>query len=250
MQRWEVLVPITPLGAGYEETRHNFFRLDGRTRYTHIRLNQHPDGGIARLRVYGIVNVDPSSFAPGARIDLVSVHNGGRPLAASNTHYGHPRNMLMPGRGRHMGEGWETARQRTRPPIYELESNGLIKLPGSDWSVIKLGVPGFINQIDVDTHWFKGNFPESCMIEALFKPDAADSEFADGGRNVRWIVILPRTRLGPDAVHTFHVNKAEIVGPGHGTLVGPLTHLKVTMFPDGGIMRLRVYGQPQPTSRL
>lgn len=148
-ENWNVLVPLTPLGAGYEETRKTMFRIAGNsdTVVSHIRVNMGPDGGIARIRVYGEVVVSASAFeAPSGsdrnspvQVDLAAVQHGGQAVAWSNKHYGHPRNLIAPGRGNCMGDGWETARQAKRPPVYQKGPDGLMLLPGYDWALLKLG---------------------------------------------------------------------------------------------------------------
>ena len=159
-ENWNVLVPLTPLGAGYEETRKTTFTFPESANgddavFSHLRINMGPDGGIARIRVYGDVVVPDSVFsAPestpsatalttsshlGPAVDLLAVQHGGQALAWSNKHYGHPRNMIAPGRGTCMGDGWETARQPKRPPVYEKGADGLMVLPGYDWALFKLG---------------------------------------------------------------------------------------------------------------
>jgi len=223
------------LGAGYPDTRHNLFLVHSDQVFTHLRVNQHPDGGIARLRVYGVVAVEPSSLAAMGVVDLAGVAQGGRALCCSNAHYGHPRNMLNPGRGRNMGEGWETARQSHRPPVFEEdEATGLIKLPGSDHAVIRLGVPGHVVEVEVDTQHFRGNYPESCRIDAAYSPDSDDVDA------MAWRELLPRTRLGPDQSHLFSLPQRQLAD------CGTITHAKLTIFPDGGVMRLRLRGQAAP----
>lgn len=165
--QWPVIVPLTPLGAGYEETRKSFFKISGNddAAFTHIRVNMGPDGGIARVRVYGDVVVNAASLpAASAEMDLASVMYGGRAIACSNRHYGHPRNLISPGRGTCMGDGWETARQPARPAVYEKGVDGLMVLPGCDWALLQLGIPGYVTSIEVDTNFYKGNYPESCMV--------------------------------------------------------------------------------------
>ena len=148
-ENWSVLVPLTPLGAGYEETRKTMFTVSssGDSVVSHIRVNMGPDGGIARIRVYGEVVVSASAFdAPSGststspvQVDLAAVQYGGQAVAWSNKHYGHPRNLIAPGRGNCMGDGWETARQPKRPPVYQKGADGLMLLPGYDWALLKLG---------------------------------------------------------------------------------------------------------------
>lgn len=96
---WHVLVPLSPLGAGYKETSKTMFQVQstGIGPVTHIRLNMGPDGGIARIRVYGEVVVRPESIPYDRDIDLAAVEHGGLALSWSNMHYGHPRNLIAPG---------------------------------------------------------------------------------------------------------------------------------------------------------
>jgi len=111
---WPLLVPLQPLGAGYEETRRTIFQIPSDRqagKISHLRINMGPDGGIARVRVYGEVYVPPESVPRDMDVDLCSVRLGGRAIGCSNAHYGHPRNLIAPGRGTCMGDGWETARQ-------------------------------------------------------------------------------------------------------------------------------------------
>lgn len=138
-ENWPVLVPLTPLGAGYEETRKTVFYVETTGPVSHIRVNMGPDGGIARIRVHGEVVVRTDRLPLHTDLDLAAVAVGGRALACSNTHYGHPRNLIVPGRGNCMGDGWETARQPLRPPVYEKGPDGLMVLPGYEWAVLQLG---------------------------------------------------------------------------------------------------------------
>jgi allantoicase len=116
-----------------------------------------------------------------------------------------------------MSDGWETKRRRG---------------PGHDWVIIKLGKPGQVRRVEVDTSYFKGNFPESCSLEAS---KAADSS-ADSLTNLStsWSSILPRTKL---QAHTRHFFENEILD------AGTVAHLRFNIFPDGGVSRLRVYGK-------
>jgi len=235
-EKWTTLVPLQPLGAGYEETRRTVFPVagDNNKKVTHLRVNMGPDGGIARLRVYGDVYVAVHRIPRDADIDLLSVLHGGRAISCSNAHYGHPRNLLAPGRGTCMGDGWETARQPKRPPVYQRGEDGLMVLPGCDWALLQLGLPGVVSEIEVDTNFYKGNYPESCLIEACYTTAAAVPDEASGA----WKVLLPRTRLGPSAIHRF--------GGGTETpllRIGPITHVRLTIYPDGGVMRLRLLGR-------
>lgn len=184
-ESWETLVALQSLGAGYMESRKTVFQIPSRGQpIAFLRVNMGPDGGIARIRVYGEVVVDPSLIPMGRNIDLLSIENGGMAISCSNKHYGHPRNLIAPGRGNCMGDGWETARQPKRPPVYQKGPDGLMVLPGYDWAILQLGildgiylslsslvlflcfigVDGTINMLEIDTNFYKGNFPESCQV--------------------------------------------------------------------------------------
>lgn len=262
-EEWNPLVPLQPLGAGYKETSRTLFKVEHKGTISHLRVNMGPDGGIARIRAYGRVNVSSQhiqsllSKPNGDKIDLAHVENGGIALGCSNKHYGHPRNLVNPGRGLVMGDGWETARQPKRPPIYERDpKSGLMLLPGFDWAALQLGLPGYINALDVDTNHYKGNYPESCLVEACNQPNyvhdgnsginlAQDENDSEAG----WVTLLDRTRLGPHHIHSFSSTDLQGVHDPKGA--GPFTHVKITIYPDGGVQRLRVYGTPsQPNSRL
>lgn len=243
---WPVLVPLSPLGAGYEETRRTLFEVRHNEPIHFLRINMGPDGGIARIRVYGEVVVDPERL-PSADIDLAAVEHGGIAIACSNRHYGHPRNLIAPGRGNCMGDGWETARQPARPPVYVKGEDGLMVLPGCDWAILRLGITGVITSLEVDTHFYKGNYPESCLVEACLAPrdDATAKAMStvEGQAKFQWSTLLPRTRMTSDAQHFFSASD--------GTLqsLGTVSYLRVTSYPDGGIMRIRARGR-RADSRL
>lgn len=184
---------------------------------SHLRFNIYPDGGVARLRVHGIPTVD-WSCAGDAPMDLAAALNGGRALACSDQHYGHMSNLLNPGRGVNMGDGWETARRRT---------------PGNDWVIIALGHPGTVEQVVVDTLHFKGNYPDSCSIQAAFVKGGTDSQIET--QSLFWRELLPSQKLQMHQKHHFAEQLRDL---------GPITHLRLNVFPDGGVSRLRIIGRP------
>jgi len=186
-------------------------------RVTHVRLRIFPDGGVARLRVYGAAMPDRRTFWRKGSVDLAAVENGGTVAAVSDSFFGPPSNLLLPGRGVNMGDGWETKRRRT---------------PGSDWCVIKLARRGVIDRIELDTHFFKGNAPQATLIEAL------DEELL-GAEQVETLLREPKgwsTLLGRTALVQHRRHQLE---PDHPM---PVTHLRVHIFPHGGVNRLRVFG--------
>lgn len=182
---------MTDLRAGYEETRHNFFEITARGPHTHLRLNMYPDGGIARLRVYG--EARPDLARSGEIIDLVAMKNGGVCKGYSNAHYGHPRNLIRPGSGVNMGDGWETARRLDRPAVLRTDPSGILKVPGNEWAIFRLADVGRVSDIEVDTKHFKGNFPDSVKIEgALIRQG---EEWDSPEAKVTWKTILPASKV-------------------------------------------------------
>ena len=208
---WTPVLPKSALGGD----RHNYLVVEDERPWTHLRLNIYPDGGVARLRAYGDVVVDWERLRrTGRAVDLAFIRNGGLVLDASDVHYGAKDNMLMPGRARNMGDGWETRRRRG---------------PGHDWAIVRLGAPGRLTKIEIDTNHFKGNYPESASVDGCYAPGAA----LDGSAAAAWTGILPRTTL---RAHHRHLFAAEL---RPGSLV---SHVRLNIYPDGGVSRFRVHG--------
>lgn len=224
---WRELVPMTNLSAGYEESRHTHIVIDKTETVTHIRLNIFPDGGIARLRVYGIVRSDIDMLTSRSEIDLMALQNGGVCVDFSNAHYGHPRNLIKPGRGINMGDGWETARRLDRPAIIEVDEDGILLVPGNEYAIFQLAAVGNVNAIEVDTNHFKGNFPDNLQIEGTIQKNS------DLLASAAWTTILPTQKL---SAHRQHFYKREI--QSHG----PFNFVRITIAPDGGISRVRIIG--------
>jgi allantoicase len=190
----------------------NPFAVVPRGRTTHVRFNIYPDGGVARLRVYGEPVRDPQ-LRPRVTADLAALMNGGLVVACSDMFFGHRHNLILPGRSTHMGDGWETKRRRG---------------PGHDWIVVRLSARGSIARIEVDTDHFKGNAPESCSVEVCDLPNLTPDLLSGGDPG--WTTLLPRTALEADAQHGFDVSG------------DPATHARLAIYPDGGIARLRLFG--------
>jgi len=195
---------------------HHLHAVDSDQVFTHVRLNIYPDGGVARLRVYGRPSVNWEQIGTGQEVDLAAVVNGGRALACSDEHFGKKSNILGPGRGENMGDGWETARRRT---------------PGNDWVIVALGRPGKIGKVVVDTAHFKGNFPDSCSIQAAYVQGGTDDQVET--QSLFWRELMPSQKLSAHNIHEFveQVNN-----------LGAVTHVRLNIFPDGGISRLRLFG--------
>ena len=211
--KWEDVLTQTAVEADSD----NFFDIDNANAYTHLRLNIFPDGGVARLRVYGEPVIDWDWFLPGEPVDLAYVKNGGRPLDASDMFFSNPENLVMPNRGANMGDGWETKRRR----------GGRV----CDWAILKLGVLGNIKKVVVDTAHFKGNFPESFSLQAIKLPKGEQP-----AEDSKWVDVIERQKLTADSEHFY---KEEVL-----TGDDEFTHIRLNMFPDGGISRIRVIGFP------
>jgi allantoicase len=209
---WTTLLAKSPLRGNGD----NFFAIEDRRPWTHLRLSIYPDGGVARLRVYGEVAVDWKQVAPrGRAVDLASIKNGGLFLDASDLHYGTRGALIMPGRARNMGDGWETKRRRG---------------PGFDWAIVRLGAPGQVSKIEIDTNHFKGNYPDSASLEGCLVENSSPEALASAS----WRTILPQTRLAANKRHYFSKNQLQ---PG-----GAVSHVRLNIFPDGGVSRLRIHG--------
>jgi allantoicase len=205
----EVLVP-SPLDGD----THNLFAIDNAPPATHLRLRITPDGGVARLRVYGEVVPDRDRLRRRGQIDLAAAEHGGLVVACSDMFFGSRHNLIMPGDARSMGEGWETRRRRDG---------------GHDWTIVRLGLPGRIERAEVDTRYFKGNAPGSCSLEGC-----AEASSRVPGADAGWRELLPRTMLQPDARHLFEDGLAATDG---------ITHVRFNIYPDGGVARLRLFGR-------
>jgi allantoicase len=177
---------------------------------SHLLFNIYPDGGVARLRVYGDVVPADRNFL-GDEVDLAALANGGVVIACSDRHYGNPQNMLQPGRSTFMGDGWETRRRRG---------------PGNDWAVVRLGHRGIIARAELDTDHFKGNAPGSARLEGCDAAGPFDLERA------RWQPLIPESPLQPDHRHVWDRL------PSHQA-----THVRLSIYPDGGVARLRLIGR-------
>ena len=212
---WSPILAESSLKPGSQ----NLFAVTSDQTWTHVRLNIIPDGGVARLRVYGVVVPDWSKLKPGELVDLAAVENGGVLLACSDMFFSSMNNLIMPGRSENMGDGWETKRRRG---------------PGYDWIVLKLGLAGTIRKVEVDTNHFKGNYPDMCSIDGCAAPGASPDDLIS--KNAGWAEILPKTKL---QAHTRHFFEREL------SSIDNCTHVRLNIYPDGGISRLRVWAMPE-----
>ncbi len=215
---WVPLVPPVPIGPN----AHHLFEVPSAEVVTHVRLNLLPDGGVARLRVYGRPRPDWQALAASGAVDLGCARNGAVAVAWNNSHYGHPSNLLRPDRARHAGEGWETRRRRE---------------PGHDWCIVELARPGCIQRVVVDTSHFKGNYPDRCSLQGALLP-AHFGELQESviAQSMFWPVLLPEQPLQEDREHAF-----EVPAPA---CTQPVSHVHLNIIPDGGVSRLRLFGVP------
>lgn len=207
---WQEILPKSPLDAGSQ----NFYESNSSEIFTHIRLHIYPDGGVARLRVYGEPFKNWEAISPDETIDLAAALNGAKALCCNDMFFSDQSNLLLPNRGANMGDGWETKRNRT---------------PNNrDWVIIKLAHTGIIEKAVVDTCHFKGNYPDSCSIEACNSNSDEDVQ----NEKAAWQTILPAQKLSADIEHEFKINNKNI-----------FSHVRLNIFPDGGISRLRLFGK-------
>ncbi len=206
---WVELVPKTPIAGNSQ----HYLDVRNDTTFTHVRLHIYPDGGVARLRIFG--EVRPDFTGVDGYVDLAAIEHGGRPLACSDQHYGSVHNLLAPGRGLNMGDGWETARRRG---------------PGNDWVIIALGRPAQIERAEIDTAHFKGNYPDRVSLEAAMF--AHDDDVSNS--SPEWRTLLRESKLKMDQQHYFDDALEDI---------GVVSHVRVSIYPDGGISRVRLFGQ-------
>ncbi len=185
------------------------FDVSDRHRYTHVRLTIYPDGGVARFRVHGDPVPDPRLLT--GTIDLAGLENGGTVIDCSNMFYSSPLNILRPDRAHNMGDGWENARRRDS---------------GNDHVTVRLAARGSVRRVEIDTSYFIGNSAGWASLRGI---DATASDLDDAAA---WVEIVPKTRLQSDTRHLF----------GSSTQA-PVTHVRLDVFPDGGLARLRINGE-------
>ncbi|KAK0525047.1 Allantoicase [Tilletia horrida] len=248
--RWITLLPRTPCGPSQQHLFASTSRQPTQQAYTHIKLVMVPDGGIARFRVYGTIPPPPPFLGIGESqqqqqqqspasaeaeahlntLDLAHVLNGGRVIFTSDQHFGVGSNLILPGRGKDMGDGWET--KRSRSPTHK------------DWVVIQLAQRAYLTSAEIDTIHFLGNFPDSVELHALDLSQSASTAAEDlaklgnvDERVAGWRSILPASKVGPGKQHFFDLQPEDRAGPR------AVTHVRVTMHPDGGIKRVRLVGR-------
>ena len=210
--KWTRLLGKKKLGPN---KNHNF-KSQNKSTFNYIRLNIFPDGGVARLRLYGKIEIDKKTIN-NKSINLTSVLNGASIVGCNNEHFGRAENIIAPGKGKNMGDGWETRRSRGK---------------NFDWLIIKFGKPGLIKKLEIDTHHFKGNYPDSCSIQtAIINKDLSNNLIVKNSKN--WKFILNKSKL---SAHKKHVFKKFLIKRNKEN------YLKINIYPDGGISRIRAFG--------
>ena len=196
--------------------RNHNFKINNHSTFNFIKLNIFPDGGVARIRLNGIVDLEKINLY-GNDVNLSSILNGSTIVGCNNEHFGKAENVLSPGTGVNMGDGWETRRSRGK---------------NFDWIIIKFGKPGIISRLEIDTHHFKGNYPESLTVQSAFLPNKQNSKkILTNSKN--WRIFLNKTKLKPHKKHLFRSNNKK----------NKVNYLKINIFPDGGISRIRAFGK-------
>ncbi|MFN4367872.1 MAG: allantoicase [Acinetobacter sp.] len=208
---WISIIENNVLGP----SQHHIVQISAKQIFTHVRLNIYPDGGIARFKVYGQVKINLQDSDQ--MLDVLALEHGGRVVAYSDAHFGHPRNLINPGRGINMGDGWETKRRRA---------------PGFDWCILALGASARIEKIEIDTAHFKGNFPAEVSIQAIYVEEATDEQLIP--QSMFWPFLLAAQPMQMDYIHHY-IN--EILQHEK------ISHIRVNMIPDGGISRIRLWGK-------
>jgi len=211
---WQEILPVVPLSGD----SHHYHSIDDDRSFTHLRLHIYPDGGVARLRIFGEVTPHTDAFDSGKSVDLFALEHGGRALLCNDEHFGSMHNLNLPGRGINMGDGWETARRRA---------------PGNDWVILALGRPGVVESVEIDTAHFKGNYPDSATLQGAILGSADLESLAQ--QSLAWPEILPNQKLSMDRQHRFS---------NELNAIGPVSHIRLSIFPDGGVSRLRIFGKP------
>jgi allantoicase len=209
---WVEILPRSPLRPGSQ----NLFAIASGETFTHLRLRIYPDGGVARLRLYGEPRPDLGALAGGV-VDLAAVVHGARSIGASDMFFGDVAQMLLPGRPENMGGGWETKRRRG---------------PGHDWAIVRLAGRGLLERIEVDTCHFKGNYPDRCSLDACRDP-GFDLDVLNWPQ-AEWRQILPEQKLEADHIHVY---ERELLD------AGPWDYVRLNIYPDGGVARLRCLGR-------
>ena len=210
---WKTILNKKKLGPN----RNHNFKINNHSTFNFIKLNIFPDGGVARIKINGNVDLERINLS-GKNVNLCSILNGSTIVGCNNEHFGRAENVLSPGTGVNMGDGWETRRSRGK---------------NFDWIIIKFGKPGIINKLEIDTHHFKGNYPDSLTIQAALVPNKLNTKkILKNSKN--WKIFIKKTKLMPHKKHLLKNNDNK---------KNKVNCLKINIYPDGGISRIRAFGK-------
>ncbi|MCS5589832.1 MAG: allantoicase [Candidatus Thioglobus sp.] len=195
---------------------HNLFSCKSTQPLTHLKITLYPDGGIARFRAYGNTYSEDTKYQM-TGTNVISKESGARAVFANDEHFGCLSNVLEEHDPLSMADGWETRRRRK---------------PGNDWGIIALSSPAKVHEIVIDTSFFKGNFPDTFSISSTNMTDTDDNTLIE--KSNTWDKIIERKKLGMNKIHIF--KKEDLLHEQE------ITHVRIDIFPDGGIARLKLIG--------
>ncbi len=195
----------------------NLFKSLTSKTLTHVKLKIYPDGGVARLRLFGDIDLSLNKIVKNKIINFSHLSNGAQIIACSDEHFGNANNILLPGKSINMGNGWETRRRRGE---------------GYDWVIIKLGYLGLITAFEISTHYFKGNYPDSFSIQAFNKNKNISIKNLIKS-STKWYTLKSKTKLKPDDTLKINIMKINY----------KFNYVKLNIYPDGGISRFKIFGK-------
>ena len=211
--KWSKILNYKKLGPN----KNHKFSIKNKSIFTHVKLNIYPDGGVARLRLYGEIETKNINYGS-KTVNLTSMLNGASIVGCNNEHFGRAENVLSPGKGKNMGDGWETRRSRGK---------------NFDWLIIKMGRTGKINKIEIDTHHFKGNYPDRCSVQGIFISKKLSNNSIVKKSN-KWKTLVNKAKLHPHKKHNFKIKTPK---------TNKVNYIRINIYPDGGISRIRTFGK-------
>ena len=211
--KWSKILNYKKLGPN----KNHKFSIKNKSIFTHVKLNIYPDGGVARLRLYGEIETKNINYGS-KTVNLTSMLNGASIVGCNNEHFGRAENVLSPGKGKNMGDGWETRRSRGK---------------NFDWLIIKMGRTGKINKIEIDTHHFKGNYPDRCSVQGIFISKKLSNNSIVKKSN-KWKTLVNKAKLHPHKKHNFKIKTPK---------TSKVNYIRINIYPDGGISRIRTFGK-------
>ena len=154
-----------------------------------------------------------------AFVDLADERLGTEAIYCTDDFFAPMQNMLNPrdpvfvaGKLPIAASGWTAGESRRK-------RNG-----DYDYCIVQFGVSGIIKAVDVDTRYFTGNYPAQASLDACNSEKPPDE-------TTQWTEIIPRSNLEGDSHNLFDSDNTDI-----------WTHARLNIYPDGGVARLRIYG--------